>query len=49
MDFLAYYDDPDDELSEEEKEYIKPLENTKVSRKSYNDLAKKVEDILKII
>lgn len=49
MDFLAYYDDPEDELSEEEKKYIKPLENTKVSRKVYNDLAKKVEDILKTI
>jgi len=49
MDFLAYYDEPEDELSEEEKKYIKPLENTKVNRQVYNDLAKKVEDILKTI
>lgn len=49
MDFLAYYDDPEDELSEEEKKYIKPLENTKVSRKVYNDLAKKVDNIFKTI
>ena len=43
MDFLMYYDDPECDLSEEEKEFQKSLEGTGVTRKEYNDVLKKLE------
>lgn len=43
MDLLAYYEDLDEELSEEEKQYQKSLDGTNVTRERYNSLLKKVE------
>lgn len=43
MDLLAYYDDPEMDLSEEEKQFQKSLEDTKVSREEYNLLLDKVQ------
>ncbi len=40
---LAYYEDLDEELSEEEKQYQKSLDETNVTRERYNTLLKKVE------
>ena len=45
MDLLAYYDDPEMDLSEEEKQFQKSLEDTKVSREEYNLLLDKVQKI----
>ena len=45
MDLLAYYKDLDEELSEEEKQYQKSLRGKKVTRKRYNILLKKVEEM----
>lgn len=48
MDYLAYYDDPEEELSEEEKEFQKSLEGTNVSREDYNKLLEKINEINRI-
>lgn len=45
MDLLAYYEDLDEELSEEEKKYQKSLDGTNVTRERYNILLKKVEEM----
>ena len=45
MDLLAYYDDTEMDLSEEEKQFQKSLEDTKVSREEYNILLDKVQSI----
>ena len=45
MDLLAYYEDLDEELSEEEKQYQKSLDGTNVTRERYNSLLKKVEEM----
>lgn len=45
MDLLAYYDDTEMDLSEEEKQFQKSLEDTKVSREEYNILLDKVKSI----
>ena len=45
MDLLAYYDDPEMDLSEEEKQFQKSLEDTKVSREEYNILLDKIQRI----
>lgn len=45
MNFLEYYDDPEDDLSEDEKIYQKSLDGTGVSRKEYNEVLKKIEKI----
>lgn len=43
MDFLIYYDDPECDLSEEEKNLQKSLDGTGVSRDRYNEILKKLE------
>ena len=48
MDLLAYYDDPEQDLSEEEKQYQKSLDGTNVSREEYNKLLEKINEINKI-
>ena len=45
LDLLAYYDDPEQDLSEEEKQYQKSLEGTNVSREEYNKILNKIEKI----
>lgn len=45
MDLLAYYDDPEMDLPEEEKQFQKSLEDTKVSREEYNLLLDKAQRI----
>lgn len=45
MDLLAYYEDLDEELSEQEKQYQKSLDETNVTRERYNSLLKKVEEM----
>lgn len=45
MDLLAYYEDLDEELSEEEMQYQKSLDGTNVTRERYNSLLKKVEEM----
>ena len=45
MDLLAYYEDLDEELSEQEKQYQKSLDGTNVTRERYNSLLKKVEEM----
>lgn len=45
MGILAYYEDLDEELSEEEKQYQKSLDETNVTRERYNILLKKVEEM----
>lgn len=45
MDLLAYYDDPEMVLSEEEKEFQKSLDGTNVSREEYNEVLNKVQKI----
>lgn len=45
MDLLAYYDDPEMDLSEEEKEFQKSLDGTNVSREEYNEVLNKVQKI----
>lgn len=47
MDLLAYYEDLDEDLSEEEKQYQKSLDGTNVNRERYNILLKKVEEMKK--
>lgn len=45
MELLAYYDDPEMDLSEEEKEFQKSLDGTNVSREEYNEVLNKVQKI----
>lgn len=45
MDFLTYYDDPENDLSEEELKYQKSLDGTGVTRDEYNIVLKKLETI----
>lgn len=45
MDLLAYYEDLEEELSEEELQYQKPLKGTGVTRKKYNNLLNKIQEI----
>lgn len=45
MDVLAYYDDPKEKLSEEEKQYKKSLEGTNVTREEYNKVLNKLNEI----
>lgn len=47
MDLLAYYEDLEEELSEEELQYQKSLEGTGVTREKYNNLLKKIQEIKK--
>lgn len=42
MNLLAYYDDPEEYLSEEEKQFQKSLEGTNVSKVEYNRLLEKI-------
>lgn len=49
MNFLTYYDDPEDDLSEEELKYQKSLDGTGVTREEYNTVLKKLEIINEII
>ena len=45
MDFLRYYDDPENDLSEDERKYQKSLDGTGVTREEYNEVLKKIEKI----
>ena len=45
MDYLTYYDDPECDLSEEEKEFQKSLDGTGVTRDEYNKILKKLETL----
>ena len=45
MDFLKYYDDPENDLSEDERKYQKSLDGTGVTREEYNEVLKKIEKI----
>ena len=45
LDLLAYYDDPEQDLSKEEKQYQKSLDGTHVSREEYNKLLNKIDKI----
>ena len=45
MIFLTYYNDPEDDLSEEELKYQKSLDGTGVTREEYNTVLKKLETI----
>lgn len=45
IDFLKYYDDPENDLSEDERKYQKSLDGTGVTREEYNKLLKKIEKI----
>ncbi len=45
MELLAYYDDPEMDLSEEEKEFQKSLDGTNVTREEYNEVLNKVQKI----
>lgn len=45
MDFLKYYDDPENDLSEDERKYQKSLDRTGVTREEYNEVLKKIEKI----
>ena len=45
MDFLKYYDDPENDLSEDERNYQKSLDGTGVTREEYNEVLKKIEKI----
>ena len=45
MDFLRYYDDPENDLSEDERKYQKSLDGTGVTREEYNKVLKKIEKI----
>ena len=44
MDFLIYYDDPENDLTEE-KEFQKSLDGTGVTREEYNAVLKKIETL----
>ena len=48
MNLLEYYDDPEEDLSEEEKQYQKSLEGTNVSRVDYNKVLNKINEINRI-
>lgn len=48
MDLLAYYDDPEEDLSEEEKQFQKSLDGTNVSREDYNKLLEKINEMNRI-
>ena len=45
MDFLKYYDDPENDLSEDERKYQKSLDGTGVTREEYNAVLKKIETL----
>ena len=45
MSLLEYYDDPEEDLSEEEKQYQKSLEGTNVSRENYNKVLDRINEI----
>ena len=45
MNLLEYYDDPEEDLSEEEKQYQKSLEGTNVSREDYNKVLDRINEI----
>lgn len=45
MNFLTYYDDPEDDLSEEELQYQKSLDGTGVTREEYNTVLRRLETI----
>ena len=45
MNYLTYYDDPECNLSEEEKEFQKSLDGTGVTRDEYNKILKKLETL----
>ena len=45
MDFLKYHDDPENDLSEDERKYQKSLDGTGVTREEYNEVLKKIEKI----
>ena len=45
MDFLKYYDDSENDLSEDERKYQKSLDGTGVTREEYNEVLKKIEKI----
>ena len=45
MDYLTYYDDPECDLSEEEKKFQKSLDGTGVTRDEYNKILKKLETL----
>lgn len=45
MDLLSYYEDLDEELSEEEKQYQKSLDGTNVTKERCNSLLKKIEEM----
>ena len=45
LDFLKYYDDPENDLSEDERKYQKSLDGTGVTREEYNKVLKKIEKI----
>ena len=45
IDFLKYYDDPENDLSEDERKYQKSLDGTGVTREEYNEVLKKIEKI----
>lgn len=45
MELLAYYDDPEMDLSEEEKEFQKSLDGTNVTREEYNEVLNKVQKV----
>ena len=45
IDFLKYYDDPENDLSEDERKYQKSLDGTGVTREEYNAVLKKVEEL----
>ena len=40
-----YYDDPENDLSEDERKYQKSLDGTGVTREEYNKVLKKIEKI----
>ena len=48
MDLLEYYDDPEEDLSEEEKQIQKSLDGTNVSREDYNKLLEKINEMSRI-
>lgn len=45
MSLLEYYDDPEEDLSEEEKQYQKSLEGTNVSKEDYNSVLERINEI----
>lgn len=46
MDLLMYYDDPTEQLSDEEKEMQKSLKETGITRNSYNKLLNKINKLI---